>query len=112
MFRRNDWPVVVVKPQPWPGAKMEMTRVIWGFLQKSSDSRTRTVLCILNGNWENNDLAWIGRWNGRNHGGLENASAPDEKMDPPGNFTMFFSPTRERISLSEESSSLHFQILP
>jgi hypothetical protein len=29
---------------------MEMTRVIWGFLQKSSDSRTRTVLCILNGN--------------------------------------------------------------
>ena len=23
----------------------------------------------------NNDLAWIGRWNGRNHGGLENASA-------------------------------------
>ena len=31
------------------GESMEMIRVIRGFLQKSSDSRTRTVLCILNG---------------------------------------------------------------
>ena len=30
----------------------------------------------------NNDLAWIGRWNGRNHGGLENASAARWKNGP------------------------------
>ena len=57
-----------------------------------------------------NDLAWIGRWNGRNHGGLENASAPMKKWTHPGTSPCSSVPPREKgISLSEESlSSISF----
>ena len=115
----KEWLACGRRPKPSTlarGKQMEMIRVIWGFLQKSSDSRARTVLCILNSSLRrNNDLAWIGRWNGRNHGGLENASAARWKNGPTRELHhVLQSHPGRRGSLCRRNHRhlFHFQILP
>ncbi len=63
----------------------------------------------------NNDLAWIGRWNGRNHGGLENASAARWKNGPTRELHhVLQSHPGRRGSLCRRNYRhlFHFQILP
>jgi len=63
----------------------------------------------------NNDLAWIGRWNGRNHGGLENASAARWKNGPTRELHhVLQSHPGRRGSLCRRNHRhlFHFQILP
>ena len=63
----------------------------------------------------NNDLAWIGRWNGRNHGGLENASAARWKNGPARELHhVLQSHPGRRGSLCRRNHRhlFHFQILP
>ena len=63
----------------------------------------------------NNDLAWIGRWNGRNHGGLENASAAWWKNGPTRELhhVLQSHPGRRGSFCRRNYRHLfHFQILP